>query len=109
MMELIQHCEHDPEHGAELWDKRAIITALEKLETLRGPKAYLRVSRDRKLEAVRRETQGHHDSDEGKIVPDDAPSLFLFRLKERRGGPPVWCPTLRFPSGNYAIAFSFDR
>ena len=56
VIELIGKCEADPTLGAELWNAKIIGAALEKTETLKGTKAYIRVRRDRGLDAPRRET-----------------------------------------------------
>lgn len=109
VIELIRKCEADPELGAELWNKKTIVAALEKTEVLKGTRAYLRVSRDRELEARRRETQGFYSGGEDKEVPADAVTLFMYRIKKSAKGEAVWIPQVRFPDGNYAIAFSFDQ
>ncbi len=106
---LIEKCEHDPEEGAELWNKKTIYAALEKVRTLHGNKAYIRIQTERDLNQPRRETQGFYSGGEDKLVPADAPTLFMFRLKKSGRGEPVWLPQLRFPEGNYAIAFSFEN
>jgi hypothetical protein len=106
--ELMEKCEADPNEGTKLWDKKTIRAALEKIATLKGKKAYLRVSRDRDLDASRRETQGFYSGGEDKEVPADAVTLFMFRLKKSARGEAVWLPQIRFPEGNYAIAFSFE-
>lgn len=108
VIELIQKCESDPELGAELWNAKTIGAALEKMEVLKGAKAYIRVSRDRELEASRRETQGFYSGGEDTEVPTDAVTLFMYRLKKSAKGEAVWLPQVRFPDGNYAIAFSFE-
>lgn len=105
----ISHCEADSHLGAELWNTKVIGAALKKLETLRGSKAYIRVQRDRDLDQPRRETQGFYSGGEDKLVPADAVTLFMFRLRKSPKGEPVWLPQIRFPEGNYAIAFSFEN
>ncbi|MCF8470238.1 MAG: Z1 domain-containing protein [Reyranella sp.] len=106
---LIEKCVADPAQGTELWNTKTIGAALEKLETLSGQKAYIRVQRDRALEATRRETQGHYSGGEDDLVPSDAVTLFMFRIRKSNRGEVAWLPQVRFPDGNYAIAFSFDN
>jgi hypothetical protein len=108
VIEMIQKCQADPEEGSELWSAKILGAALEKIKTLKGGKAYIRVRRGRNLNAPRRETQGFYDGGEDKLVPADAPTLFMFKLKESARGEPVWLPQIRFPEGNYALAFSFE-
>jgi hypothetical protein len=111
LTELLDKCPPDPRHGIELWDLKTIKAALEKLKSLRGDKAYLVVRRGRDLRAHRRETQGILDSGEDGLAPRDAPALFIYRQNEvpGKGEIAVWWPQLRFPDGNYALAFSFNR
>jgi len=108
VIEMIQKCVPDPSEGAELWNTKILGAALEKIKTLRGTKAYLRVRRGNDLNAPRRETQGFYSGGEDKLVPEDAVTLFMYRLKASSRGEPVWLPQVRFPEGNYAIAFSFE-
>ncbi|MFA5829618.1 MAG: Z1 domain-containing protein [Candidatus Gracilibacteria bacterium] len=108
IIEIIQKCKHDPDEGAELWNPKTLGAALEKIKTLKGSRAYIRVRRGNDLNAPRRETQGFYSGGEDKLVPEDAVTLFMYRLKESHRGEPVWLPQLRFPEGNYAIAFSFE-
>jgi hypothetical protein len=107
VIETIEKCDHDPVEGAELWNRKVLRAALEKIKTLRGPKAYIRVRRNRDLNQARRETQGFYSGGEDKLVPDDAVTLFMFRLSKSNRGEPAWLPQIRFPAGNYALAFSF--
>jgi len=109
IIEIAGKCEANPELGTELWNKKTVGAALEKMEILRGGKAYIRVRRNRELEAPRRETQGFYSGGEDKEVPTDAVTLFMYRLKKSAKGEAVWLPQVRFPDGNYAIAFSFDE
>jgi hypothetical protein len=41
-------------------------------------------------------------------VPKDAPALFIYKLKPGTKGIAAWWPLIRFPEGNYALAFSFE-
>lgn len=108
LIQLIQKCQHDPDKGAELWNTKIIIAALEKLKSLYGNKAYLLVRRDRDLNVPRNETQGFLSGGEDALLPRDAPGLFLYRLKRNFKGVEVWWPLIRFLDGNYVLAFSFD-
>ena len=118
LIELLHECKANPEYGVELWEMKTITVALEKLKALKKPdgnlqygnKAYLIVRRGRKLETARRETQGIHNSGEEALAPTDAPALFMYRQDATsKGEVEVWWPQLRFPDGNYVMAFSFDR
>lgn len=110
VIELLHACVVDPDEPAELWHTKIITTALEKLKSLNGEKAYLVVLRGKKHQAVRRETQGVHDSGEEKLALMDAPTLFMFRENATDDGEvEAWWPQLCFPDGNYVMAFSFDR
>jgi hypothetical protein len=109
VIEIAGKCVADPELGTELWNMKTIGAALEKMEILKGAKAYIRVRRNRELEASRRETQGFYSGGEDKEVPTDAVTLYMYRLKKSAKGEAVWLPQIRFPDGNYAIAFSFDE
>lgn len=109
LIELIQKCEHDPARGAELWNKKILVAALQKIQTLFGNRAYLRVKRNRDLNEPRRETQGFLTGGEVSLVPKDAPTLFIYRLNRSPRGGEVWWPQLKFPDGEYVLAFSFIR
>jgi Z1 domain len=110
LIELVDACDHDPQYGAELWNKKILKAALEKLRTiLNDDKAYIRVRRDRNLNEPRRETQGFLSGGEDGLVPRDAPTIFIYRLTASPKGVEVWWPMVRFPDGNYVLAFSFNR
>jgi hypothetical protein len=111
LIELLGKCAPDPKCDIELWDQKTLTAALEKLKSLRENKAYLVIRRGRNLMAVRRETQGILDSGEDKLAPKDAPTLFMYRQNEipAKKEIAVWWPQLRFPEGNYVMAFSFNR
>jgi len=109
VIEIIERCDPDPNEGAELWDRKILKAALEKIKTLKGPKAYIRVRRGNDINASRRETQGFYSGGEDKLVPGDAVTIFMYKLKESYRGESVWLPQLRFPEGNYAIAFSLEK
>lgn len=109
--ELLERCVPDHRFAVELWDLKAIKAALVKLKTLRGNRAYLVVRRNRDLREARRETQGILSGGEEALAPTDAPTLFIYRQNEVPGKNEiaVWWPQLRFPEGNYVLAFSFNR
>lgn len=107
---LLEKCVPDPQHKSEIWDANIIRVALEKLKLLKGDKAYVVVRRRRDLEEPRRETRQIISDDEGGLAPTDAPTLFIFRQNaNKKGEIAVWWPQLRFPEGNYVLAFSFNR
>ena len=110
VMELIEKIEIDPHEGAQLWDLKAIRAALDVLATRnKSDKAYLVVRRDRDLKAVRTERHGIIQSSEANLAPKDAPTLFMYRANATSDGQAeAWWPQLRFPGGNYVLAFSFD-
>ncbi|MDR3643295.1 MAG: Z1 domain-containing protein [Candidatus Doudnabacteria bacterium] len=114
---MIERCLPDPNVGAEMWDIKTLTTALEKLKTIHGNKAYIRVRRGpdgkgfSRNEPRQRETQGI-ETKGGELketVPSDKLTLVMYRLEPSQKGVDVWWPMLRFPDGNYAIAFSFNR
>jgi hypothetical protein len=110
LLELIEKVEIDPKHGAQLWDIKAIRTALDVLKDKnKSDKAYLVVKRDRDLKAIRTERHGIIQSSEADLAPTDAPALFMYHANANaEGEAEVWWPQLRFPDGNYVLAFSFD-
>lgn len=109
IIELIERCQADPESRIELWNIKTLKSALEKIKTIHGNKAYLVVRKNRNLNARRRETQGILDSGEDDLAPRDAPTLFMYRQNaNNRAEIAIWWPQLRFPEGNYVLAFSFD-
>jgi hypothetical protein len=111
LIELLERCPPDARHGVELWDLKTIKASLEKLKSLRGNKAYVVVRRGRDLREPRRETQGILSGGEEALAPKDAPALFIYKQSEipGKGEIAAWWPQLRFPEGNYVLAFSFNR
>jgi hypothetical protein len=106
---LIERCSPDPTADPRLWDLRAIKAALQTLKSVRsGDEAYLVIRRGRALASRRRETQGILTGGEEGLAPKDKPTLFLFRQSATSSEEAVWWPQLRFPDGNYVLAFSFD-
>jgi len=109
VLELLARCEFDPQYGAQVWNPESLRAALDMLKKMRGGKAYLVVRRGRDLRQPRRETQGILAGGEEALAPRDAVTLFLYRQDATpRGEVEVWWPQLRFPDGNYVLAFSFD-
>lgn len=110
LMELLEECREDLDAGSELWNRKTIRAALEKIRALQGQKAYLVVRRHRNLRGPRAETKGIHESDEARLAPLDSPTLFIYRQDKHGKEQDAWWPMLRFPegaSGNYVLAFSF--
>ncbi|MGA3160283.1 MAG: Z1 domain-containing protein [Terracidiphilus sp.] len=109
LIRLIEKCEADPNLGADLWNIKTISAGLETLKTLRGDTAYLTTRRGRNLNAPREERQGFLAGGEEALAPKDAPTLFIYRNNASSRGVEAWWPMIRFPEGNYALAFSFER
>lgn len=115
-LELLEHVQVDQPTSPTLWDLRIIRTALEILKTKKdrdgnlvyGDKVHLVVKRRRDLKKARSERAGIISGDEGKLAPKNAPTLFLYRMNKNVKELEVWWPQLRFPAGNYILAFSFD-
>jgi hypothetical protein len=109
-MELLGKIEIDPAHGAQLWNLGALSTALGILrERTKSDKVYLVVKRDRDLRAARGEKRGIISGGEEALAPKNAPTLFMYRSNATPiGEAAVWWPQVRFPDGNYVLAFSFD-
>lgn len=106
---LLEKCEPDPEEDPQLWNLKALKAAVQTLKTVRkSDQAYLVVRRNRNLQQPRRETQGILAGGEDNLAPRDKPTLFLFRQNANGDEEAVWWPQLRFPDGNYVLAFSFD-
>lgn len=110
VLELLEKVEVDPKYGFQLWDLNAIRSALDVLKTRRkSDGAYIVVKRNRDLKAVRTERHGIIQSSEANLAPTDAPTLFMYRANANASGESdVWWPQLRFPDGQYVLAFSFD-
>lgn len=116
LIELIEKIAVDYE--PRLWNLEAIKSALsvinsraqkEKSKQHLAGKAYLVVKRKRDLEAARNEGQTIYSSPEADLAPTDAPTLFMFRANATaRGEVAAWWPEIRFPAGNYVLAFSFN-
>lgn len=109
IIDLIQRVELDPTSAAQFWNIDAIKTALGVLrKKAKSDKGYLVIKRDRDLTGPRGERKGIISGGEDNEAPKDAPTLFMYRQKANAGGGEVWWPQLRFPDGNYVLAFSFD-
>lgn len=113
VLEILDHCPNDPQLGGELWNMDTIRSALETIERLLGPKAYLVVRRGRALTTHRRERQGIISGGEEILAPKDAPTLFMYKQRaNHRDEVEVWWPQLRFPEGNsknFVLSFSINK
>lgn len=115
-LDLLGHVHVDQPSSPSLWDMRIIKSALDVLMTkedregklVYGDKVNLVVKRGRDLTKPRSERAGIISGGEDKLAPTDAPTLFLYRMNKNGKELPVWWPQLRFPRGNYILAFSFD-
>jgi hypothetical protein len=115
-IELLKHINVAPTSNPQLWDMKAIETALQVLKDKKnaqgkpvyGDKVYLVVKRGRSLTKARSERQGIISGGEENLAPQDAPTLFFYRMDKNGKELEVWWPQLRFPDGNYILAFSFD-
>jgi hypothetical protein len=115
-IELLEHINVEPVANPQLWDMRAIKTALEVLKDKKtldgkaafGNKIYLVLQRGRNLKTARSERAGIISGGEESLAPTDAPTLFLYRMDKNGNEMEAWWPQLRFPDGAYILAFSFD-
>ncbi|MCP4649612.1 MAG: hypothetical protein GY853_05975 [PVC group bacterium] len=109
IIEMLKHCRPDPNYDIELWEEKNLLVAIEQIKKLGHNKAYLVVVRNRDIRQSRHETQGIISGGEEALAPKDAPTLFIYRMNEISWKQKaVWWPQLRFPDGNYVLAFSFD-
>ena len=109
VLQLIERIPPDPQFELRLWNLKALEVAFEVLKTQFGDKAYLVVKRDRDLKAARNESQTIYSGREPEEAPRNGLALFLYRANATPDGEvAVWWPQLRFPVGNYVLAFSFD-
>jgi hypothetical protein len=115
-MELLEHVKVDQPSSPSLWDTRVIGAALEILKNKKdrhgslvyGDKVHLVVKRGRDLRVRRSERAGIISGNETTLAPTNAPTLFLYRMNKAGQEYEAWWPQLRFPAGNYILAFSFD-
>lgn len=115
-VELLKHINVAATFNPQLWDMQAIETTLQVLKdkknaqgkSVYGDKVYLVVKRGRNLTKARSEREGVISGGEENLAPKDAPTLFLYRMDKNGQEHEVWWPQLRFPDGNYIMAFSFD-
>jgi len=115
-LELLQHINVDQAPTPSLWDMRVITAALDILKSKKdvndkvvyGDKVHLVIKRGRDLKTARSERAGIISGGEEKLAPATAPTLFLYRMKKNGKELEAWWPQLRFPAGNYILAFSFD-
>jgi hypothetical protein len=110
ILDLMKKVPLDPSVKPQFWDLKAIATALNVIsDKKKSTRAYLVIKRGRKLTGARGERKGIISGGEEQLAPTDAPTLFFYR--QEAAGPGVeeaWWPQLRFPNGNYVMAFSFD-
>lgn len=110
LSELLEKCEPDTSFGTDLWNKKTVRAALETIKSIQNTdRAYIVVRRGRKLREPRRETAQIISGGEDKLAPLDAPTLFIYRQDAVGKEVDIWWPQLRFPEGNYVLAFSFNR
>jgi hypothetical protein len=116
VLELLEHINVDQPSNPSLWDMRIIKSALEVLKDKKdlagkpvyGDRVHLVVKRGRDLKTARSERAGIISGGEDKLAPKNAPTLFLYRMNPNGKELDAWWPQLRFPAGNYILAFSFD-
>ncbi len=115
-IELVSATKSVPSSGG-LWDTDRIVASLEKLKARHNNTAYLVARLDRNLgpnkdgllRAVLSGERGSYPGDISFANPA-YPTLFMFRINgEKWNGHPFWVPVVRFPDGQYAILFNFDR
>lgn len=115
-LELLGHINVDQAPSPSLWDMRVIEAAFDILEKKKnrdgnlvyGDKVHLVVKRGRDLKTTRSERAGIISGGEDKLAPTNATTLFLYRMNKNGKELEAWWPQLRFPAGNYILAFSFD-
>jgi hypothetical protein len=88
-------------NSAVIGESISQVAGIKKQET-----GYVYVDRDRGLREARGESQGILSGGEAGEVPSDKVTLFLLRTKPEKGETAAWWPQVRFPAGQYAIAFS---
>jgi hypothetical protein len=116
-LDLLDRINVDQAPSPSLWDMRVIKAALEVLKSKKnqdgnlvyGDKVNLVVRRGRDLRQPRSERAGIISGGEGDLAPATAVTLFMYRMNKNGSELEAWWPQLRFPSGNYILAFSFDR
>jgi hypothetical protein len=115
-LELLEHVKIDQPSAPSLWDIRILRAALEILKNKKtldgklvyGDRVHLVIKRGRDLKTTRSERAGIISGGEDKLAPKDAVTLFMYRINKNGKELDVWWPQLRFPAGNYILAFSFD-
>jgi hypothetical protein len=108
-IQILERCVSDASRSHKLWNLKTLTAALETIRHRFGDKAYVVVKRGMQAKADRRETQGIiTGKGEADLAPLDAPTLFLHRQDKSGQLEEVWWPQLRFPDGNYALAFAFN-
>lgn len=106
---LIRGIPLDPMVSPKLWNVSAIETALMTwCQRNKTDKAYLVLQRGRALTGTRGERKGIISGGEESLAPTTHPTLFLYRQKKSGTQEAAWWPQIRFPDGNYIMAFSFN-
>ena len=107
LRELIELTKPDQRKAEHVWDALAVAESVAQFAKLHQQKTgYLYVSRDRRLNEERRETQGILSGGEAPTVPGDKMTLFLLRTTADKNTHEAWWPRIRFPDGPYAFAFA---
>ncbi len=104
---LVSLSRPDESASACIWNSEAISESIGQLADIKKQSTgYVYVDRDRGLREARDETQGILTGGEAGTVPPEKVTLFLLRTRADKGEQPAWWPQVRFPAGQYAIAFS---
>lgn len=104
---LLENITVDEAEAEYIWDAVAIGGAIDKYSKLNSDNVInVYVDRDRDLHESRRETQGILTGGEGKKVPDDHITLYIYRTTVKGKKQAAWWPQIRFPKGSYAFAFA---
>lgn len=93
--------------SGRIWNSDAIRESIAQVADItKRETGYVYVDRDRGVRETRSEGHGILGGGEADKVPDDKFTLFLLRTTPENGETPAWWPQVRFPAGQYAIAFS---
>jgi Z1 domain/Type III restriction enzyme, res subunit len=104
---LIKQTMPDESVAERVWNPSAVAESMGQCAALRHEEiGYVYVDRERDLQESRRETQGVLSGGEAGKVPEDKLTLFILRTKAKGKQHASWWPQIRFPSGQYAFAFS---
>lgn len=90
-----------------VWDRFAVAASVGQRPALcKQITGLVCFDRDRDLVGRQRETKGILTRGEARRVPDRKHDLFVKRIAEKDGGQAAWWPQIRFPAGQYPIAFA---